>query len=117
MADLYRDKQITCTEDAIVVRWYYLWGTKRIQYSAIKAARLVMLSPLRGKGRIWGTANPQYWASLDPGRPRKSAAIIVDTGGAVKPYLTPDDPEAVAAIVKDRAGLADVPMTGRGPLL
>ncbi len=117
MTDLYRDKWITCTEDAIVVRWYYLWGTKVIPYSAIKAARLVTLAALRGKGRIWGTANPRYWASLDPHRMTKNAALIVDTGGAVQPYLTPDDADAVAAIVKERAGLADVPMTGPGPFL
>ena len=117
MADLYRDNRITCTEDAIVVRWYYPWGTKRIPYSAIKAARMVTLSPLRGRGRIWGTANPQYWANLDPKRPAKRAAIIIDTGDAVQPYLTPDDVDAVAAIVKNRAGLDDVPMTGPGPFL
>ena len=108
---------ITCTGDAIVVRWYYLWGTKRIPYTAIKSARLVTLAPLRGRGRIWGTANPQYWASLDPGRPAKSSSIIVDTGGAVQPFLTPDDVNAVAAIIKERAGLADVPITGRGPVI
>ena len=117
MPDLYRDNWITCTDDAIVVRWYYLWGDKRIPYSAIQAARIVTLSPTRGRARIWGTANPQYWASLDPRRPRKSAALIIDTGGAVQPYLTPDDVDAVAAIVKERAGLADVPMTGPGPFV
>ena len=117
MADLYRDKRISCTEDAIVVRWYYLWGEKRVPYSAIKAARIVTMSPLHGRGRIWGTANPQYWASLDPRRPQKSTALIVDTGGAVQPYLTPDDVDAVAAIVKERAGLSDIPMTGTGPFL
>jgi hypothetical protein len=117
MADLYRDKWISCTDEAIVIRWYYLWGTKSIPYAAIKAARVVTLAPTRGKGRIWGTANPQYWASLDPRRWRKRAALIVDTGGAVQPYLTPDDVGAVAAIVKERAGLADVPMAGVGPFL
>lgn len=117
MADLYRDKWITCTEEAIVVRWYYLWGDKRIAYSAIKAARLVTTSPLRGRGRIWGTANPRYWASLDPLRSAKSTALIIDTGGPTQSYLTPDDADAVAAIVKERAGLADVPMTGPGPFL
>jgi hypothetical protein len=117
MADLYRDQWITCSEDDIVIRWYYLWGTKHIPYSAIKAARVVTLALTRGKGRVWGTANPQYWASLDPRRWRKDAALIVDTGGAVQAYLTPDDVGAVAAIVKNRAGLADVPTTGPGPFL
>jgi hypothetical protein len=117
MTDLYRDKRITCTEDDIEVRWYYLWGTKRIPYSAIKSARLVTLSPTRGRARIWGTANPRYWASLDPQRPTKRAALIIDTGGAVQAYMTPDDPDAVAAIARERAGLSDVPMTGPGPFL
>jgi hypothetical protein len=117
MADLYKDQWITCTEDAIVIRWYYLWGAKRIPYSAVKAARVVTLSPTRGRGRVWGTANPQYWASLDPRRWTKKAALIIDTGGAVQPYLTPDDVDAVAAIVRERAGLPDVPMTGAGPFL
>ncbi len=117
MADLYRDKWITCTDDAILVRWYYLWGAKRIPYSAIKAARRVTLGPARGKGRIWGTANPRYWASLDPGRPGKGAALILDVGSTVQPYLTPDDVPAVAAIVAQRAGLADVPQTGPGPIV
>jgi hypothetical protein len=35
MADLYQDRWITCTEDALVIRWYYLWGAKRIPYTAI----------------------------------------------------------------------------------
>ena len=30
MTDLYQDRWISCTEDAVVIRWYYLWGAKRI---------------------------------------------------------------------------------------
>ena len=88
MADLYHDRWITCTEDALVIRWYYLWGTKRIPYTAIRSVRRVDMKHLRGKGRIWGTANLGYWASLDPGRPGKDAALILDLGNAVSPYIT-----------------------------
>jgi hypothetical protein len=117
MADLYQDRWITCTEDAIVVRWYYLWGAKRIPYTEIKAARRVAVTTFRGKGRIWGTANLRYWASLDPGRTGKDEALILDLGGPVKPYLTPADVDTVAAIIQRRAGLAGVPRTGAGPVI
>ena len=89
MAYLYHDTWITCTDDAIVIRWYYLWGPKRIPYAVIRSARRVDLGTFRGNLRIWGTANPRYWASLDPGRPRKSAALILDVGTAVRPFITP----------------------------
>jgi hypothetical protein len=47
---------------------------------------------LTGRARLWGTANPRYWANLDPQRPRKQVGFILDTGHAVCPFLTPDDP-------------------------
>jgi hypothetical protein len=117
MDDLYHDKWITCDDDAIVIRWYSLWGAKRIPYSAIRGAKTVTLGPVRGKGRIWGTANPRYWASLDPARMSKDTAIILDTGGPVHPYLTPDDVPTVAQIIRERARLTDVPQAGHGPVI
>jgi hypothetical protein len=117
VADLYHDQWISCTEDAIVIRWYYLWGAKRIPYTSIRSARRVDMTTLRGRGRIWGTANLRYWASLDPGRPGKSMALILDVGGSVQPYLTPDDVPAVESILKERAGLSDIPLAGVGPII
>jgi hypothetical protein len=114
---LYADKWITCTDDALVIRWYYLWGPKTIPYTAIRSAARVDLTSLRGKPRIWGTANPQYWASLDPRRPAKAAALILDVGGPVKPFITPDDVPAVEEIIKQRAGLAGIPRTGVSPVI
>lgn len=117
MADLYQDKWITCTDDAIVIQWYYLWGPKSIAYTAIRSAERVDISLLHGAGRVWGTANFQYWASLDPGRPGKKAALILDVGGLVKPFITPDDVPRVAEIIMQRSGLAEIPYAGRGPFL
>lgn len=117
MSDLYRDNWITCDDDAIVIRWYYLWGAKRIPYSSIRGATTVTLAPIHGKGRIWGTANPRYWASLDPARMSKNTAIVLDTSGPVHPYLTPDDVPAVVQIIRERAGLTDVPQAGRSPII
>ncbi|HEV3174066.1 MAG TPA: hypothetical protein VGZ32_27205 [Actinocrinis sp.] len=117
MADLYRDRWITCTEDGIEIRWYYLWGHKEIPYSAIRSARRVRLSALRGKGRIWGTANLRYWASLDPGRPGKQIGIVLGVGSRVSPFITPDDPSAVAEIIRERSGLKEIPLEEAGPIV
>jgi hypothetical protein len=117
VADLYRDKWITCTDDEIVVAWYYLWGAKRIPYDQIRSARRVQMTPMRGQLRGWGSSNWHYWASLDPGRRRKDEALILDIGHSVQPYLTPDDVPAVAEIIRERAGLADIPVTGDSPLV
>jgi hypothetical protein len=47
----------------------------------------------------------------------KNAAIVLDTGGPVHPYLTPDDVPAVVQIIRERAGLKDVPQAGRSPII
>ncbi len=93
----YSDQAISISDDTLSIRHYYLWGTKRVALSAIRSVTRVPLTPLRGKGRIWGTSNPRYWANLDTRRPSKELAFIVDAGKAVKPFVTPDDPEAFAA--------------------
>ena len=94
-AEGYEDRWISCTPSALEIRGYYFpWGTKRILYSAIRSVNRVEMGPLTGKGRIWGTANPRYWASLDPRRPSKSVGFILDVGRFVHPFITPDDPDA-----------------------
>jgi hypothetical protein len=106
MESTYRDRWIECTPGGISIRGYYFpWGTKHIAYRSIRSLKRVELTALRGKGRIWGTANPRYWASLDPQRPNKSVGLILDLGRYVRPFITPDDPDAVEAIIRERADL------------
>jgi hypothetical protein len=98
---LYRDRWIECTADAIRIRGYYFpWGSKRIPYGSIRSVRRVTMGPLSGKGRIWGTGSLRYWASLDPGRPGKDTALILDTGHYVRSFITPDDTQKVEAILR-----------------
>lgn len=52
-----------------------------------------------GRGRIWGSTTLRYWASVDPGRPGREKALILDTGRGMLPFITPDDPDAVAAVI------------------
>jgi hypothetical protein len=106
MRNEYGDRWITCDDEGVEIRGYYFpWGTKHIAYGTIRAVRRVEMTALRGKGRIWGTANPRYWASLDPKRPTKSVGLILEVGHFVRPFITPDDPDTVEAIIKEHAGL------------
>jgi hypothetical protein len=96
----YRDRWIECGTDEIRIRGYYFpWGTKRIRYADIRAVHRVPIGTLTGRYRVWGTSRPGYWASLDPARPSKTAALILDVGGRVKPFVTPDDPDAMGAAI------------------
>jgi len=116
----YADRWIRCDPTGIAVRGYYLpWGTKHIPYAAVRSLERVDLSAARGRGRIWGTANPAYWANFDPQRPHKSTGLILDLGRRVKPFLTPDDPVAFEAVVRRRSGLGPAPdcRAGRAPLV
>ncbi|MGA3354934.1 MAG: hypothetical protein ABSD85_17405 [Acidimicrobiales bacterium] len=107
MESQYRDRWIECWADSIQIRGYYFpWGTKRIPYSKIRSLRRVEMSTFRGQMRGWGTSNPHYWASLDPQRRHKSVALILDLGRYVKPFVTPDNPDAVEAIIRANAPLS-----------
>lgn len=119
MPSEYRDRWIECTPEAISIRGYYFpWGTKRIRYSSIKSVRRVSMGAARGKARIWGTANLRYWASLDPQRPTKTSALILDLGGFVHPFITPDDAEKVEALIREHAHLGAASASdGRSPVL
>ncbi|WP_221936700.1 PH domain-containing protein [Skermania sp. ID1734] len=97
--------------------YYFPWGTKHIPYADIKSVRRVQLSAARGKGRIWGTSNPRYWAHLDPRRPRKSVGLILDLGRWVRPLLTPDDADAVEAAIRAHTTLTPSTEGGRGPII
>lgn len=112
----YQDRSIGVTEDALTIKGYYFPGAvKRVPLAAIRSVRRTDMSALHGKGRIWGTANPGYWANFDPGRSRKSVAFLVDAGRAIKPFVTPDDPVAFESAL--RAGGVEVTDGGSAPLI
>jgi len=103
MTDLYRDRWITCTEDAVLIRGYYFpWGTKRVPYSSIREVRRVPMGTATGKARIWGSTTLRYWASLDPGRPGKETALILDTGHRILPFITPDNAVRAAEVISEK---------------
>ena len=101
MVSEYRDKWIEATDAEIRIRGYYIpWGTKHIPYGRLRSIRRVPMGLVSGRGRIWGTADVRYWASLDPRRPSKRTGLILDLGASVRPFITPDDPDAFEAAVR-----------------
>ena len=104
---LYDDGRIICDAEGLTIRWYYLWGAKKIPFRSIRAAETFPLSSVRGKWRIWGSGDFVHWYNLDGGRPKKQTGIEIDTGGRVHPCITPDDAEAVSRIIAEHTGRQD----------
>ncbi|HZQ34745.1 MAG TPA: hypothetical protein VFD32_02350 [Dehalococcoidia bacterium] len=100
---LYEDRWITCEPDRLIIRGYYFpFGRKVIAYRQIRSVTPFKLTPSSGSWRIWGATDPRYWFHLDPGRPHKQTALVLDVGSWVKPVISPDDPEQVATIIEQR---------------
>ena len=121
MGEEYSDRWIVCSEGGISIRGYYFpWGAKHVPYGSIKGLERVQMGAFRGQARIWGTANPHYWASYDPKRPLKDVAFIFDLGKFVKPFVTPEDPDRFEAVVRghmEPAGQSPPGEARPGPLV
>ncbi len=99
----YDDGRIRCDGQGLTIARYYPWGAKRIRYTAIRGVKEL---PLTGpntvrKWRIWGSGDLVHWWNLDPQRPRKRMALVIDDGHRVRPTITPDDPDALARILAE----------------
>jgi hypothetical protein len=101
----YEDDQVACTETELVIKRYYFPSSpKRVPYSEIRAItrwELTGVSAVR-RWRIWGSGDFVHWWNLDPRRPRKSVALVLDVGRRVQPVITPDDPDAVEELPRSR---------------
>lgn len=117
MVDNSPDKGIICANDALEIRNYYPWGTKRVPYRSIKGVQRVSLAATKGRGRIWGTANLGYWANLDSKRPTKKEGLVLDLGKRVKPFITPNDVDGVERTLRERAGLGPAGPTVSAPFI
>lgn len=104
MTTLYEDRNVTCDETGLTIHHYYfpLGGEKRVPYTEIRKVEERAMGPLTGQWRIWGMGMPPYWFHLDGRRPQKTRCIALDVGGFVRPAVTPDDVDAVLAILRDK---------------
>jgi hypothetical protein len=111
----YADPRIETTPEGVRIRHYYFpLGDKLVRWEDLRSVGRVEVGALRGRLRIWGTANPRYWANLDPGRPRKKTGFVLDHGGRVRPFVTPDDPAAFEAALRAHS---DAPIADADALL
>src|SRR5262245_33740331 len=85
---LYDDGRVACDETRLILRWYYLWGSKRIPYWAIQSVTRRPLTDVRGRWRIWGSFDLRHYYNLDRSRPKKSVALEIHTHGHIIPTIT-----------------------------
>ena len=104
---LYDDGGLLLDKDGLTIRRYYFpWARpKRIPYPAIRRVVARPMGWLTGKGRGWGTANLGYWLPLDLRRWRKSILLVFDVGARVKPCASPDDPQRVIELLRERVAV------------
>jgi hypothetical protein len=98
----YDDGRIACDDEGLTIRWYYPWGAKHIPFRTIRSATTFSLSRMRGRWRLWGSGDFVHWYNLDGARPKKEAGIELDTGGRIRPCITPDDVDEVSRIITER---------------
>lgn len=103
-ASLYDDGGVACDEQGLTIRRYYLWGAKRIPYTSIEAVTELPLTDINTvrRWRIWGSGDFLHWWNLDTKRPEKRLALVIDIGRHIRPTITPNDPETVEGILKER---------------
>jgi hypothetical protein len=104
VSSLYDDGKIACDDEALFIDRYYPWGEKRIPYSEIES---VSRLPLSGASRVrrwrlWGSGDLRHWWNLDPDRPKKDLALVIDNGHRILPTITPEDPAKVEGIIDER---------------
>jgi hypothetical protein len=95
----YRDPRITADDSGVHIRSYYFpVGSKHIAWPSIRGVEKRSMTALRGRYRIWGSGDLRHYYNLDPQRPRKDIAFVLDLGRHIRPVVTPDDPDAFAAV-------------------
>jgi hypothetical protein len=101
---LYDDGRIALDDDGLVIRRYYLWGHKRIPYTAIRSVTRFPLNNMRGRCRIWGSGDFKHWYNLDQSRSKKTDGFEIHTTSRTVPVITPDHPDEVARILSEQVG-------------
>lgn len=105
---IYDDGRISCDDQGVQIRWYYLWGHKRIPYSSLESVTRRRLTWIHGKWRIWGSGDLRHYYNLDRTRVRKEWALELDIGNWSVPVITPDDPDQVERVLRAHLSRAAV---------
>lgn len=100
----YDDGRAVLDGEGVTLRRYFFptGRSKHIPYDLIRGVQARPMGWLTGRGRGWGSAHPGCWLPLDTSRPRKDTLVVLDLGLRVKPAFSPDDPERVLAVLRER---------------
>lgn len=102
----YEDDSILLNADHLTIKNYRRPGDmKRVSYTAIRSFESFEMGFWSGRHRLVGIGfgRPRAWFQWDRGRRGKSTAISIDIGKRILPTVTPDDPEAVEAVLRELA--------------
>lgn len=103
----YEDQSIALDEDGLTIKNYRKPGdTRRIAYRTIRSFELFEMGFWSGRHRLVGIGfgRPRSWFQWDRDRKNKNTAISIDVGKRILPTTTPEDPEAVEAILRASVG-------------
>lgn len=106
MSALYEDGLLRCDEDGLTLRYYMFpfgWP-KFLKWREIKSFEERPARFWNARLRIWGMNLPAVWFPADLRRPVKRKWILLDTGKFMKIGITPENHEAVCAILADHVG-------------
>lgn len=103
MTVLYEDSHLICDDVSITIKNYYFpMGSKRIPYARIQDIKERELGPLTGQYRVWGMGFDPHWYHFDAQRMKKNRQIVLRLKQLIHPVLTPEDHDAVLAILRER---------------
>lgn len=112
-AALYDDGRVRLDDQGVTLSTYYFpsRASKLIRYAEIRAVTERANTWLTGKGRAWGSGDFRHWLPLDWQRHKRPTLMVLDLGAWVRPAFTPDDPQTVQRLLRERAPQA---FTGAG---
>ena len=101
---VYTDSLVRITEDSILFEKYYFpFGSKKIELSAIEHVEIYKPSLFSGKWRIHGSGDFRTWFPRDLARPKRDRIFILQLHNKWRRIgFTVEDSAALINIFKDR---------------
>lgn len=101
----YEDDVVTLDDSGLTIRHHHRPGRSRfIPYTAIVRAEPIELRFGTGRFRLVGVSpgRPRHFFHWERGRSAKRQGVSIDTGGWWRQAITPDRPDDVLDLIRDR---------------
>lgn len=106
---LYSDKLLEINDDSILIcKYYYPFGSKRIQYEDIENITVYKTSSHFDMYRLWGTGDFHTWYPPDNRRPKREKIFIIKLKKKYwRPGFTVEDSQTVLDLLKNKCPVVD----------